>query len=250
MQKRLYKDLAWLWPIISPPEEYIKETKFFCEIIKKHSKIKVKTLLHLGCGGGHNDSIFKKHFQVTGIDLSPEMLKLAKKLNPKVRDLKGDMRTLRLKEQFDAVVCPDSIAYMLTPRDLGKAFKTAYEHLKPGGIFLTLIEENKKDFRQNKTYCEVHRKKDIEVTYIENHYDPNPKDTNFEVTFIYLIRHKGRLRIETDRHVCGLFHKNTWLSLLQETGFEVRDMKFKHPIFEKGFCPMLVCQKTKKKASK
>lgn len=32
---RLYNDLAWLWPIISPPEEYIEETEFFAKTVKQ-----------------------------------------------------------------------------------------------------------------------------------------------------------------------------------------------------------------------
>ena len=58
--RHLYKDLAWIFPIISPPEDYIEETKFYYQWIKQISKIPVKTLLHLGCGAGHNDFSLKK----------------------------------------------------------------------------------------------------------------------------------------------------------------------------------------------
>jgi CRISPR/Cas system CSM-associated protein Csm5 (group 7 of RAMP superfamily) len=63
--RRLYSDLAWTWSIISPVEDYIEETELFSKLIREHSKIEVKTLLHLGCGGGHNDYTFKKDFKVT-----------------------------------------------------------------------------------------------------------------------------------------------------------------------------------------
>ena len=61
-ERRLYGDLAWTWPIISPVEDYIEETELFSKLIKEHSTIEVNTLLHLGCGGGHNDYTFKKTF--------------------------------------------------------------------------------------------------------------------------------------------------------------------------------------------
>ena len=73
-QQRLYHDLAWVWPIISPPQDYIEETEQLCRIIREHSQIEVKTLLDLGCGGGHNDCTLKKHFNVTGVDASGAML--------------------------------------------------------------------------------------------------------------------------------------------------------------------------------
>lgn len=100
-KRRLYGDLAWLWPIISPSEDYVEETEFFSKTIKRHSKIEVKTLPHLCCGGGHNDYTFKKHFKVTGVDISEDMLNLARKLNPEVIYQNGDMRTIRLREYFD-----------------------------------------------------------------------------------------------------------------------------------------------------
>ncbi|MEW6041498.1 MAG: class I SAM-dependent methyltransferase, partial [Elusimicrobiota bacterium] len=112
-EKRLYHDLAWTWPIISPLEHYIEETEFFSNVIREHSKIPGKTMLHLGCGGGHNDYTLKKYFQVTGVDVSPEILELAKKLNPEVNYICEDMRTVQLGYSFDAVVAIDSIAYIL-----------------------------------------------------------------------------------------------------------------------------------------
>lgn len=225
-QRRLYGDLAWTWPIISPPEDYTKESEQFAKIIREHSKIEVKTLLNLGCGGGHNDHTLKKYFEVTGVDVSRPMINLAKKLNPKVGYLIGDMRTVRLDKAFDAVTIFDSINYMLTEEELHSAFTTAFMHLKPGGVFLTYQENSLGRFKQNHTEYSTHSKGDITITFIENCYDPDPTDTTLELTFVYLIRNRGQLRIETDHHVVGIFPKETWLTLLRETGFsvEVLDM--------------------------
>ena len=97
---RLYNDLAWTWPIISPVKDYIEETELFSKLIREYSKVEVKTLFHLGCGGGHNDHTFKKHFKITSADISEDMLTLAKKLNPEVNYRYGDMRTVRLEERI------------------------------------------------------------------------------------------------------------------------------------------------------
>ncbi len=68
------------------------------------------------------------------------MIKIAKELNPNVDYQFGDMRTIRMRENFDAVTILDSISYMRTAEDLKRAFNTAYYHLKPGGVFLTMAE--------------------------------------------------------------------------------------------------------------
>ena len=243
-ERRLYSDLAWTWPIISPIEDYIEETELFSKIIKEHSKIEVKTLLHLGCGGGHNDYTFKKHFKVTSLDISEGMLTLAKKLNREVNYQYGDMRTTRLEERFDTVIALDSINYIKTEEDLQRTFITAYEHLKPGGVFLTLVEQIAGQFKQNNTTHSIHSQSDVEFTFIENYYDPDPADTNYEAIFIYLIRAGGKLEVYTDRHLCGIFKLKTWLGFLKATGFEVKQVKFTHSTFTEGESyPMLICIK-------
>jgi len=243
-ERRLYGDLAWTWPIISPVEDYIEETELFSKLIREHSKIEVKTLLHLGCGGGHNDYTLKKHFKVTSVDISEDMLTLAKKLNPEVNYQYGDMRTIRIRERFDAVTILDSINYIRTVEDLQRTFITIYEHLKPGGVFLTFVEQIAGQFKQNNTTFSTHSQSVVEITFIENYYDPDPTDTSYEATFIYLIRVGGKLEVYTDRHLCGIFKLKTWLKLLKEVGFKVIQNKFEHSTFIKGESyPILICIK-------
>jgi SAM-dependent methyltransferase len=220
-ERRLYGDLAWTWPIVSPPEDYVPEGDYFAEQIRKHSDFEVKTLLHLGCGGGHNDFTLKRHFEVTGVDVSETMLGLARKLNPDVTYLQGDMRSVRLGSVFDSVAILDAVNYMLTREDLRLAFETAFCHLRPGGVLLTTVEQTPENFRQNLTRHWTNREGDTEITFIENSYDPDPGDSTYESTFVFLIRRNGRLEIEMDRHTGGIFPMDTWMEILQGVGFAV-----------------------------
>jgi SAM-dependent methyltransferase len=223
---RMYSDFAWTEHIIAPPEDYVEETNLFSKVIKEHSKIEARTLLHLGCGAGGHDYTFKRHFKVTGVDISKDMLEIAEKLNPEVTYLYGDMRTIKLKECFDAVAIPDSIGHMTTVGDLRKAILTACRHLKPGGVLLivTLISE---DFREN-NFVYTGSKGDVEVTIFENNYLPDPAGTTYDATGIYLIRRKGKLEIHSDTDTIGLFKLSTWLGFLKEIGLKVKQMKLEH----------------------
>ena len=218
---RMYSDLAWLWPVVSPPEDYAEEVEQAVRLIEEHRRIPVHTLLDLGCGGGHNDRWFKQHFRVTGVDLSPAMLDLARQLNPECTYHEGDMRSVRLGVTFDAVVIADSIDYMLNEADLLQAFTTAYTHLHPGGILITYAEEYRERFDQNATTSDTNARGNLEVTLIENTYDPDDRDTTYEYTLIYLVRHTGELQVELDHHILGLFSLSTWEALLREAGFEI-----------------------------
>ncbi len=234
--RRLYGDLAWTWPIISPVEDYQEEGELLARIIQEESQTDVKTLLDLGCGGGHVDFYLKTHFQVTSADISQPMLDLAGELNPEINYLLGDMRTMRLGKIFDAVVIHDAINYMLTADDLKAAFQTAYQHLKPGGVFVTYVEVKPGFYDQNKTTVTIRKKGDIDIVFIENYFDPDPHDTTYEGTFLYLIRRGGHLTVEVDRHLCGVFPVSIWRRLLKDVGFACKERKFEHS-------PLLICVK-------
>lgn len=220
-ERRLYKDLAWTWPIVSPPEDYALEARQFWEFLRRSASGRVEEVLHLGCGGGHVDSHLKRFVRVTGVDLSPAMLRLARRLNPEVRYRLGDMRTVRLGRRFDGALISDAVAYMLTPRDLRRAFETAYRHLRPGGTFVTYAEHLRGRVEQNYSKAIHGAKGSDEVVFLENLYDPDPRDTTIEGTFVFLIRRKGRLTVATDRHLLGLFPESAWRRALREAGFEV-----------------------------
>lgn len=219
---RLYGDLAWTWPIISPPEEYAGEALQFWDFLRSTASIDVREVLHLGCGGGHVDSHLKKHVRITGVDRSPSMLRLARRLNPEVTYRRGDMRFVRLGRTFDGALISDAVAYMRTERDLTRAFATAHRHVKPGGAFVTYAEHRAEDFDPNWTEVTRGRRGNMEVVFIENRFDPNPRDTSFEATFLYLIRKGTRIRVETDRHTLGMFPATTWRRALRRAGFRIR----------------------------
>jgi ubiquinone/menaquinone biosynthesis C-methylase UbiE len=242
-----YNDLAWTELIVTSPKECKKETELFCNTIKNNSKIKPKTLLHLGCGAGIYDHNFKKHFKVTGVDISNGMLKIAKKLNPKINYIKGDMRNVKINAKFDAVVIPDSIGYITTLKDLRKTINTAYSHLNIGGILL-IVAHIRDNFNEN-NFVYTGKLKGVEITIFENNYIINK--TNYEATIVYLIRRKGKLEIYTDRHKLGLFNSKEWLALLKRKHFSIKKTNLDHMydrfMPENGKYPqiMFACRKIK-----
>ncbi|MDO9027155.1 MAG: class I SAM-dependent methyltransferase, partial [bacterium] len=209
MKNRLYKDLSWLWPLWEKVEDYQPESARFISLIKKHCP-KARTILDIACGGGKNDYWLKKRFAVTGVDLSPQMIAQAKKLNPGAMYHVGDMRNFDLKKKFDAVFFNDGIIYMQTKNDLLKALKNARRHLNPGGVMALYVEDCKERFEQSKTSVWRSRSGGYDITYIENDHDPDPRDSTYQMAFVYLIRRGKQLRIEHDTHTAGLFTLARW----------------------------------------
>jgi SAM-dependent methyltransferase len=104
-----------------------------------------KTVLDLGCGTGRHDLLLaEKGYEMTGVDMSEEMLAVANSqlssLNSQRSScnfLQGDIRTVRLDKTFDVVVSLfHVVSYQTTNKDLTDAFATARAHLSPGGVFI------------------------------------------------------------------------------------------------------------------
>lgn len=213
--------MAYLWPIISPPEEYGSEAAFFGDVIREELGPGRHKLLELGVGGGHNLSHLTHDFDCTAVDLSPAMLALSKGLNPGVEHHVGDMRNIRLERTFDTVLVHDSASYLLTEQDLTETFATAAVHLRPGGVLMVAPDWFQETFPDGWVYNWDRQQGDIEVNIQEVMVDPDPSDTQVESTYTYTIKKAGVTTVEVDTHITGLFSIQTWSDLMGQAGFRV-----------------------------
>lgn len=215
-----YNELAWTEILLADPAECEAEAEGCVDLIRRHSTRPPGTLLHLGCGAGGYDSTFKQHFGVTGVDISPGMLDIARTRHPEIEYIEGDMRTLRLDRAFDAVVIPDSIDYMASEADLRMAIERAAMHLRPGGVLL-VVGKTRETFRDN-NFAYTGERGDLHVTLFENNYINPYRPGTYEAAVVYLIRRGGELTIRTECHVLGLFPRETWEQIFADAGLSLR----------------------------
>ncbi len=220
---RLYHDLAYLWPLVSPPEDYAEEAEYWRLALRETLGPGRHHILDLGVGGGHNLSHLTSDFDATAVDISSKMLAHSKRLNPSVKHIRGDMRSIRLGRKFEAVLIHDAISYMLTEDDLQATFVTAAAHLQPGGILITTPDHFRETFSAPYVDYATHSLGNAQFTYSEYADDPDPTDTTMRTIYVYFIQQHGHLRIELDRHVTGLFPKSTWARLMTEAGFKFEE---------------------------
>jgi SAM-dependent methyltransferase len=125
-------------------KDYTGEAKYIHELILQYCP-EAKTVLDLGCGTGRHDLLLaEKGYEVTGVDLSEEMLAVANfQLSAATHQRfscnfhQGDIRTICLGSTFDVVISLFHVmSYQTTNDDLRAAFATARRHLKPGGVFI------------------------------------------------------------------------------------------------------------------
>ena len=231
---KLYTDLADWWPVLSAPQEYAEEADWYRQTMQSASQRELCTLLELGSGGGNNASHLKAHFELTLVDLSPGMLAVSRELNPECEHLQGDMRSVRLDRQFDAVFIHDAVDYMASEADLHRAIETAYMHCAPGGVALFAPDHTRENFIAQ-TEHGGHDHKTRSLRYLEWTWDPVPEEDSYRTLMVYVLRSQdGRIEVVHDVHVCGLFSQATWLRLLGEAGFLPACLPFEHSALEPG----------------
>jgi cyclopropane fatty-acyl-phospholipid synthase-like methyltransferase len=104
----------------------------------KESEVKGKYLLDIACGTGSTLRYFSdKGYNVTGIDISENMLNIARKKLPNARFENIDMAKFEVNKSFDAITCLyDSVNHLLSFNEWESFFNKSYKHLKEGGIFI------------------------------------------------------------------------------------------------------------------
>ncbi len=164
--------MAFLWPLVSPPEEYAEEAALWVKTIRSKLGPGRHHILELGVGGGHLLSHLTPEFQATAADISEPMLALSRRLNPQVIHHLGDMRYLRLNQVYDAVLIHDGVSYLLTEEDLSATFDTAKAHLRPGGLLIMAPDWFKDTFPGTSVMHWIRDTQQGELTCIEHVHDP------------------------------------------------------------------------------
>jgi trans-aconitate methyltransferase len=216
---KIYSELASWYHLLTAPKDYAEEAEFARNTIAEASASPVKTVLELGAGGGNNASHMKSAFTMTLTDLSPSMLDQSRRINPECEHIAGDMRSLRLGREFDAVFVHDALTYMTTRDDLLQSMQTALVHCRPGGVALFMPDYVRETFVSG-VHHGGHDGDGRSLRYFEWTFDPDTSDTTYTIDFVLLLREgNSAVRVEHDHHVNGLFSRSDWLDCLRETGF-------------------------------
>lgn len=206
---RLYDELAPWWPLLRPPEMFEEEAAQIRRWLGPGS------VLELGSGAGMLASQLEGDVELN--DLSPAMLEVSRTLNPGRVHHCADMRTLRVDRTFDGVLLHDAVMMLLTEDDLVRTFRTAWEHLVPGGRFVVLPDFAADAFEEHVVGGGADDG-DRAIQLIEWHWAPG--DGTVRVEFNVMIREGGEVRAVHETHRMGLHPRERFWRALSAVGFE------------------------------
>ncbi len=132
---------------------YNESYDFVCDAIQKADA----NLLEIGCGPGNITKYLlsrRPEWNVTGVDISPNMIELARKNNPKAHFKVMDARAIaEFGSKYDGIICGFCLPY-LSPKDAEKFLADSGNLLHYDGILYLSFVEGKtveSSFKTSKT---------------------------------------------------------------------------------------------------
>ncbi|MHB1418397.1 MAG: class I SAM-dependent methyltransferase [Bacillota bacterium] len=177
-------------------------------------------VVELGCGSGILAKILsKKGFSVYGIDLSPSMIKLARKKVPEGRFVKDSLWEAIIPECKVVLSVGECLNYEvdkpITKPLMKSLFSRIYSSLKPGGIFIfDILCEGKPDEKNTKKFTEG--KGWLVAVEIEETFDRIIRKI---ITFRKV---ESGYKRGTEKHFVKKHNPNDMKKILENVGFSVK----------------------------
>jgi 2-polyprenyl-3-methyl-5-hydroxy-6-metoxy-1,4-benzoquinol methylase len=167
-------------------------------------------LLEIGCGPGNVSKYLlskKPDFDILGIDIAPNMIKLAKVNNPTATFKVMDSRKiLDLDTKYDGIICGFCLPYM-SPTESNELISNSYDLLNENGlIYLSFVEgsPDKSDFKigaGGRVYFQYHSLEALKTQLIKMNFDAvetfkvqyKTSETEFDIHTILIARKKKRM---------------------------------------------------------
>ncbi|MBR4080698.1 MAG: class I SAM-dependent methyltransferase [Clostridia bacterium] len=134
----MYTGFAEVYDELMGDVKYAEWADFYASMMNMYG-IRGGKVCECACGtGGLTIPLARRGFQMTGVDLSQEMLwqaaQKARESGVALPFVRQDMRKLHLHRPMDAVLATcDGVNYLLTDEDVLEFFRAAYAALRPGG---------------------------------------------------------------------------------------------------------------------
>ncbi len=140
----IYDLIAPFYDSVNSDIDYSSWAEFIKKIIEKNEKTKSELVLDLGCGTGRMTlELARLGYDMTGVDISTEMLDLARDsaekagYKDKILLLCQDIRDFELYGTVDVTVsCLDTLNHLTDTKSLMRCLSLVHNYLIPDGLFI------------------------------------------------------------------------------------------------------------------
>jgi len=137
MSRAPFTALAEVYDVIMADVEYDDWAAYILRLARERGW-RGGAALDVGCGTGNATVPMRaRGVEVSGLDGSQAMLRVAQRKLPSVRFYRSDFRTMRLPERFTLVYSVfDALNNLLEPSGFEAMARRVFDHLLPGGLFI------------------------------------------------------------------------------------------------------------------
>ncbi|KGP90471.1 methyltransferase [Pontibacillus chungwhensis BH030062] len=190
----------------------------------RSTEVGVESILDLGAGTGEiSIRLAKEGYNVTGVDLSEDMLAVANRKsieqNASVEWVKQDISSLNMPVQYDmAISYCDVINYITDEQEVQQTFQHAHDVIKPGGLFLFDVHSIGyiDGYLSGQTFSAV----TDEISYIW-FCDEKREDHSVAHDLTFFVKKDDLYERFDEYHSQRTFPVSTYVAWLQDIGFHV-----------------------------
>jgi SAM-dependent methyltransferase len=223
-----YEGFAYIYDELMEDAPYDKWVQFVTERLSANG-ITGRSLLDLGCGTGELTlRLVREGFTVTGVDLSADMLAVARakaqELNLSMPFYQQDMADLEGLGQFDVIgIFCDSLNYLHTEEEVERTFTNAFRHLKDGGVLFFDVHSI---YKMNEIFInQTFTLNEDRLAYIWNSFPGDfPDSVEHELSFFVLDERSGKYDRIDEFHQQRTFSVARYQEWLEKAGFEVAEI--------------------------
>ena len=196
-----------------------KKIPFVVDILNKYQP---QDILELGCGSGlFTIPLKQKGFNIEGLEISQEMIKVTQKKEPSLTLHQGDMRSYNLPKKFDAILILSSTLVLLQDHEeIQQCLQRTYEHLNAGGMLFLELPNHPVEIKNGDGTQEVHANGDRSIVVVIQ----SSKTDKFWRESWHIFR-SGSEGFEHTEVPCDefLYSPDRLEEQLAETGFKIGD---------------------------
>ncbi|MCA0970012.1 class I SAM-dependent methyltransferase [Halobacillus litoralis] len=218
-----YQQMAQVYDRLMADAPYDQWKNFTTEMIRSYHP-DTRSILDLGCGTGEITRRLRTDgYQLTGVDLSAEMLSIAEqKATDDIQWLKQDITRLEGLQHYDCVIsyC-DVMNYLTEESQVQAAINNAYHALNQNGLFLFDVhsKEHMEAHLMGETFAEVYD--DLSYVWF---CDPGEEEGSVIHDLTFFVQQEDQYVRFDEQHEQRAYAAKDIINWIEEAGFVLKRM--------------------------
>jgi SAM-dependent methyltransferase len=214
----MFSNSAAIYDAVYSFKDYADEAERLRVLIEE-SAPGAATLLDVACGTGKHLEQLQAWYEVSGVDLDPELLAIARARLGDAELRTADMTDFALGRRFDVVTCLfSSIGYVETVERLGGAISAMAAHLKPEGVLIVEPWLSPEEWMVDRPHLLSVDEPDLKIARMTI----SGREGRLAIlSFEYLVGTASGIETFSERHAMGLFTDDEYRDAFVAAGLAV-----------------------------